>query len=80
METKNAKVRRLVASREYKQALQICKDWDYSDPTHRDILSRGYECLMYPEFYKQIGYDPNAEYDKAVSVLRAVYGEESSRG
>ena len=75
METKNAKVRRLVAAGEYKQALQICKDWDYADPTHRDQLRLGYECLMYPHFYKQLGKDTNKEYQSAVAILIDVYGK-----
>ena len=73
METKNDKVRRLVASGEYKEALQICKDWNYSDPTYRDILRLGYECLLYPTFYKQLGKDPDLAYKNAIKVLRQVY-------
>lgn len=75
METKNDKVRRLVSSGEYKQALQICKEWNYKDPRHRDILRLGYECLMYPNFYKQLGYAPEKEYQEAIKVLHIVYGE-----
>ncbi len=75
METKNDKVRRLVSSGEYKQALQICKEWNYKDPRHRDILRLGYECLMYPNFYKQLGYTPEKEYQEAIKVLHIVYGE-----
>lgn len=74
IESKNAKVRKLVSCGEYKQALQICKEWDYVDPAHQDILRRGYECLMYPGFYRQLGYDPDLEYQKAVDVLHIVYG------
>ena len=77
METKNDKVRRLVSQGEYKLALQICKEWNYKDPTHREILRLGYECLMYPKFYQQLGYDPDKEYSSAVRVLHIVYGESS---
>jgi hypothetical protein len=75
METKTDKVRRLVSSGDYKQALQICKEWQYRDPSHREILRLGYECLLYPDFYKQLGYDPNQEYQEAIKVLHIVYGE-----
>lgn len=74
LETKNAKVRRLVASKDYLDALKICKDWEYENPTHRDILRRGYECYVYPRFYKQLGFEPMKEYEKAISVLEQVYG------
>lgn len=73
METKNAKVRRLVAAGEYKKALQICKDWVYNNPKHSDILRLGYECLLYPSFYKQLGKDPDHYYNEAVRVLKEVY-------
>lgn len=73
METKNAKVRRLVSSGEYKQALQICKDWNYENPEHREILRLGYECLMYPRFYQQIGVSPDRAYAVAVEVLKLIY-------
>lgn len=74
METKNDEVRRLVASGDYKQALQICKEWTYPDPTYRNTLRRGYECLLYPGFYKQLGYDPDSEYESAVKLLNKIYG------
>lgn len=77
MESKNEKVRRLVARGEYKQALQICKEWNYEDPSHREILRLGYECLMYPDFYTQIGYDPDIRYKDAIEVLHKVYSTSS---
>ena len=74
METKNAQVRRLVREGEYKKALQICKEWDYENPEHREILRSGYDSLLYPSFYKQIGQNPEAQYNKAVEVLKLIYG------
>lgn len=73
MKSKNQIVRELVAQGRYKEALQICKDWNYENPNHQDILRRGYDCYMYPEFYRQLGKDPGAEYQKAVEVLKEVY-------
>lgn len=73
METKTEKVRRLVSNGEYKKALQICKDWNYSDPTHREILRLGYECLLYPDFYKQLGHDTTLEYQNAIHILHLIY-------
>lgn len=73
MKSKNQEVKELVAQGEYKRALQICKEWDYENESHGDILRRGYDCLMYPEFYRQIGKDPDKEYQKAVDVLNELY-------
>lgn len=75
METKNEKVRKLVASQNYKQALQICKDWNYSNPSHREVLRIGYECLLYPRFYEQLGRDPELAYKEAIQVLLELYGK-----
>lgn len=72
--SKNQQVRDLVKIKEYKKALQICKDWDYKDPEHRRILRTGYDCLMYPKFYEQLGYDVKSKYDEAVRVLEELYG------
>ena len=44
--SKNQIVRELVSNKEYKKALQICKDWDYANPLYRDMLRRGYECIL----------------------------------
>lgn len=73
MITKNQMVRDYVSKGEYKKALQICKDWDYNNPEHREILRLGYECLVHPDFYKQLGYDTEGRYQKAVEVLVEVY-------
>lgn len=75
--TKNQQVRELVAQREYKKALQICKDWDYKNPLHRKILGLGYECHVHPRFYQQLGVDTTQAYEAAVEVLKRVYGRES---
>ena len=72
-ESKNALVRRLVYEGEYKKALQICKEWNYENPEHSEILRLGYDCLMYPEFYKQLGKSPAYHYQEAVRVLKEVY-------
>lgn len=73
METKNAKVRRLVSQGDYKEALQICKDWNYADNNDREKLRRGYECLVHPRFYKELGYDTELAYEEAIEVLNKVY-------
>ena len=72
-ETKNAKVRRLVKEEKYKEALQICKEWIYENPKDREILRSGYDCMMYPAFYKQLGQNPEKRYQEAIAVLKRVY-------
>lgn len=79
METKNSLVRRLVAAKEYKKALQICKDWDYKDPTHKKRLSLGYECHLYPRFYEQLGIDTEKAYKDAIEILEFVYRDKGAQ-
>lgn len=74
METKTDKVRRLVKSKYYKEALGICKDWIHPiSKEESDTLRRGYECYHYPDFYKQLGYDPDSEINKAINILCKLY-------
>lgn len=75
MLTKTQEVINLVNGGEYKKALQICKDWIYSDPEYRDQLRLGYECLVHPRFYKMLGYDVDKEYNHAVEILKRVYSK-----
>lgn len=75
METKNAQVRRLVSEGQYKQALGICKEWRNGiKKEDTETLRTGYECMLYPRFYKQLGYDPSVEISKSIEVLKRLYG------
>lgn len=71
--SKNMQVKIFVANGEYKKALQICKDWIYEDEEDRRILRRGYECLVHPRFYEELGIDPSTSYQEAVNVLIRLY-------
>lgn len=71
--SKKETVKELVAHKHYKKALQICKDWNYDCPEYSNILRLGYECLLYPEFYKQIGKDTEKAYQEAVALLINIY-------
>lgn len=38
------------------------------------VLKRGYECMINPRFYAQLGYDPKSETEKAKAVMNALFG------
>ncbi len=75
MESKSDAVRRLVAAGDFKAALRIAKDFRLGiTKEEADSLKRGYECLLYPDFYSQIGIDPRQTALKGVETVRRLYG------
>lgn len=62
-------VREAVRNRDWKKALQIAKDFRIGvTQEQRSKMARAYECIVHPDFYRQIGVDiPDAiEQGKAV--------------
>lgn len=51
-------VREAVKAGEWKAALRIAKDFRINvTKEQRDAMSRAYECIVHPEFYRQLGTD-----------------------
>lgn len=74
MRTKKSLVESYVRSGEYKKALSICKEWKLPiSEEESDTLRRGYECMIYPRLYEQIGYNPAEEIQKSVAILNQIY-------
>ena len=68
-------VKEAVASGEMKKALRIAKSFRINvTAEQRDAMSRAYECIVHPEFYRQIGVDIQSAIEKGVSVVTALYG------
>lgn len=68
-------VKEAVAAGDMKKALRIAKGFRIRvTAEQRDAMARAYECMMYPEFYRQIGTDiPNA-IAKGVDIVKSLYG------
>ena len=75
-ERKSDTVRRLVAGGDFKGALAIAKgfrlgirkaDWKQ--------MTRAYECMVYPDFYKSIGFQTEDEIDKGIAIIKKLYEE-----
>ncbi len=78
METKSDKVRKLVAQGEHKKALNLVRGFRLGfTKQERDVLNRGYECLVNPNFYKALGYDLEACTNEAYELMVRVYATES---
>jgi len=69
MKKKTDIVREALELRDYKTALRIAKGFRMVTKEEKDAMTRGYECLIHPEFYKQLGYDVDAELEKAKKVV-----------
>lgn len=74
-ERKTDKVRRLVATGRYKDALRIAKDFRLGiSKTDSDDMRRGYECIVHPAFYQSIGMDTAQIAKKGVDTVIRLYG------
>lgn len=74
-EKKSDIVRRLVACGEFKRALRIAKEFRIGIAKEdSDAMKRGYECMINPRFYAQIGYDPNKEIALGIETITRIYG------
>lgn len=75
MERKTDIVRRLVAAGKYKEALRIAKDFRLGiTEEDSDAMKRGYECLVYPQFYQSIGINPAETAEKGREALQRLFG------
>ena len=74
-EKKSDAVRRLVATGEYQKALGIAKDFRLGISKEEcDAMRLAYECMVWPDFYRQIGRDVEHEIKAGVVVLVELYG------
>lgn len=75
MEKKSDTVRKLVAAGDYKAALRIAKDFRLGiSKVESDLMKRGYECLVHPEFYKSIGVDVDRTVRLGIAAVKCLYG------
>lgn len=75
METKSSIVRQLVAAKNFKKALSIAKGFRLGvKKSEQDVMTRAYECMVHPDFYKSIGTDLNKAITDGIQVLTALYG------
>lgn len=74
-EKKSDEVRRLVAAGEYRKALGIAKDFRLGiGQEERNAMCLAYECMVWPDFYRQVGRDVEIEIKVGVAVLVKLYG------
>ncbi len=69
-------VREAVKKGDFKQALKIAKDFRINiTKEDREKMSRAYECIVHPNFFKQIGIDIQSAIIAGEEVVTRLYGE-----
>lgn len=72
-DTKTDKVRKLVADENYLEALKITKTFRMLKPADKTDLQRAYEASVRPDFYRQIGKNPDSLIAQGIEVLKKLY-------
>lgn len=68
-------VREAVKAGEWKKALRIAKGFRINvSQEQRDAMARAYECMVHPDFYRQIGTDITGAIAKGMEVVNCLYG------
>ena len=62
-----------VKSGDYKKALRIAKGFQIGvTQDQRNAMSMAYECMLYPDFYKQIGKNIEATISEGIAVVSGI--------
>ena len=69
-------VKAAIRSGDLKKALKIAKDFRINvTAEQREKMSRAYECMVHPEFYKQIGTNVIESIEIGTQTLTLLYGK-----
>ncbi|MCM1246670.1 MAG: hypothetical protein NC293_13610 [Roseburia sp.] len=68
---KSELVKEAVRKEEWKKALRIAKDFHIGiTQEQRDKMTRAYECIVHPDFYRQIGVDIPEAIEQGKEVVK----------
>ena len=75
MVKKTEQVRDLVRQGRYKEALRIVKGFRLGITREQiESMTRAYECMVHPDFYRSIGKNTKECIDGGVAVLCQIFG------
>ncbi len=75
MVRKTDMVREALQAGDFKKALRIAKGFRINvTVSERDTMTRAYECIVHPEFYRQIGTDIPKAIAAGKEVVSRLYG------
>jgi hypothetical protein len=76
MKSKTDQVRELVAAGAFKEALKIAKTFRIGISQQDKLaIALGYECIVHPAFYQQLGKCPTTLIQEAQSVMQRLYSD-----
>lgn len=68
-------VRNAVKDGDWKKALRIAKDFRIGiTPDQRSKMCRAYECMVHPDFYRQIDVDIQGAINVGKEIVSQLYG------
>jgi hypothetical protein len=73
MRTKLATLKELWATDKYRKALKLAAGWPRLGK-HRDAIQLGWSAVSNPDFYREIGKDPDELYVAGLTSLAKRYG------
>jgi hypothetical protein len=73
METKLSRLKRLMSCGDYRSALRLAAGWPRLGE-HKEAIQRGWAALSNPDFYRQIGQDPDRLVEVGLAAIRTRYG------
>lgn len=69
-------VREAIKTGDFKKALKIAKDFRIGiTKEQREKMARAYECIVHPDFYRQIGVDIMESIELGKQTVALLYGE-----
>ena len=75
MTKKTDLVRKAIKEGNLKEALKLAKGFRINvTREQRDIMAKAYECIVHPDFYRQIGVDIPQTIESGRMIVCALYG------
>lgn len=75
LSTKTDKVKKAICAGDFKLALKMAKDFRIKiTKEQRAAMQRAYECMVHPNFYKELGYEVETTIEHGKNVLVGLYG------
>lgn len=71
--TQLARLKALMAAGDYRAALKLAAGWAQLG-NHKAPIERGWAAILNPNFYREIGKDPDVLVAAGVAALRERYG------
>ena len=76
MTNKTDIVKEAIKTGNFKKALRIAKDFRINvTKEQRERMARAYECIVHPDFYRQIGFDVMETINLGEQTVALLYGE-----